>query len=52
MFQTVTNLVLLMPFLTHLLLRVMSLQTTLTVKCKAKAIAVFLAGGSADPGLN
>ena len=30
-----------------------SLQMTLTVYCKVKAIAaVFLAGGNADPGLN
>ena len=31
---------------------VMGLQMTLTVKCKTKAIDVFLAGGNADPGLN
>ena len=29
-----------------------SLQMTLTVNCRMKAIAVFLAGGNADPGLN
>ena len=28
------------------------MQMTLTVNCKVKAIAVFLAGGNADPGLN
>ena len=47
-----TNLDLQLPFLTHLLLRVMSLQRTHTVKCKAERMVVFLAGGNADPGLN
>eukprot|EP00731_Ephydatia_muelleri_P033116 Em0025g72a len=48
-YQKMANQDLQLPFLTYLLLRVMSLQMTLTGKCKTKAIAVFLAGGNADP---
>ncbi|KAL5491292.1 hypothetical protein EMCRGX_G016554 [Ephydatia muelleri] len=40
-YQKTTNQDLQLPFLTYLLLRVMSLQMTPTGKCKTKAIAVF-----------